>query len=267
MQIERIDVDGDVDSLLVVSDLHSFIEPLEALDVALASRPGSAQIVVAGDIISGGANPAETVEWVRRNAGRFAVLGNHDEVAILGGEGDYPPYSETGGYLRLDSQQAEYYRSLPHVLELAWKGQVIRVLHGHRTSSEENVSWMAKPSEMLVRFGDPAVSLTVTAHTHYPFVAEQNGCRVANCGSACGLLLGQEHEDGSISSWGDEAVFEAPSQIYSTFLSIVIENGELKATIERFDYDRASAIQRLREVNDPYVESRQRWLETGVVRV
>ena len=97
MQIERIDVDGDVDSLLVVSDLHSFIEPLEALDVELASRPGSAQVVVAGDIISGGANPAETVEWVRRNAGDFAVLGNHDEVAILGGEGDHPPYSEAGG--------------------------------------------------------------------------------------------------------------------------------------------------------------------------
>jgi len=266
MRTERIEVNGDVDSLLVVSDLHSFIEPLEALDVALASRPRSAQVVVAGDIISGGANPSETVEWVRRNASRFAVLGNHDEVAILGGEGDHPPYSETGGYLRLDRSHAEYYASLPHVLELAWKGQVIRVLHGHRTLSGQDVSWMAKPSEMLDWFGDPAVALTVTAHTHYPFVAEQNGCRVANCGSACGLLLGLEHEDGSISSWGDEAVFEAPPQIYSTFLSIALENGEVKATIERFDYDRAAAIQRLREVNDPHVESRQRWLETGVVR-
>ena len=232
MRTDRIEVNADVDSLLVVSDLHSFIEPLEALDVALASRPGSAQVVVAGDIIAGGANPAETVEWVRRNAGRFAVLGNHDEGAILGGEGDDPPYSETGGYLRLDRRQAEYYRSLPHVLELQWQGQLIRVTHGHRTSSGEDVSWMAKPSEMLARFGDPAVAITITAHTHHPFVAEQNGYRVANCGSACGLLLGREHEDGSISSWGDEAVFESPSQIYSTFLALTVESGELKVTIE-----------------------------------
>ena len=265
MQTRRIEVDTDVDSLRVVSDLHSFIEPLRALDVELASRPGSAQVVVAGDIISGGANPAEVVEWVRGNAGDFAVLGNHDQTALLGGEGEHPPYGEAGGYLRLDRGQAEYYQSLPHVLELAWKGQVIRVMHAHRTLSGRNVSWMAKPSELLAWFADPAVTLTITAHTHYPFVAEQNGCRVANCGSACGLLLGLEHEDGSISPWGDEPAFEAPPQIYSTFLSLTVEQGELQVAIERFDYDRAAAIDRLRVANDPYVESRKRWLETGVV--
>jgi predicted phosphodiesterase len=267
MQTRSIEVDGGVDALLLVSDLHSFIEPLEALDLKFASRPGSAQIVVAGDLISGGASPAEAVEWARQNAGEFALLGNHDETALLGGEGDHPPYSETGGYLRLDQRQAEYYRSLPHVLELAWNGHVIRVIHGHRTFLGENVSWMTKPSEMLARFGDPAVAITVTAHTHHPFVAEHNGCRVANCGSVCGLLLGREHKDGTISSWGDEAVFEAPPQIYSTFLALTVESGELKVAIERFDYDRAAAIQRLRDVNDPFVEVRQRWLETGVVRV
>jgi predicted phosphodiesterase len=266
VQTKRIDLNTDVDSLLIVSDLHSFIEPLQALDVAFASRSGSARVVVAGDTISGGANPAEVMEWVRKNAGEFAIVGNHDEAARRGGEGEHPPYSETGGYLRLDSGLAEYYQSLPHVLELAWKGQLIRVLHGHRTRAGEDVSWMAKPSEMLVRFGDPAVTLTVTAHTHFPFVAEQNGARVANCGSVCGLLLGREHEDGTVSSWGDEATFEAPARIYSTYLSLTVEQGELQVTIERFDYDRAAALDRLRAIDDPYIETRVRWLETGVVR-
>ncbi len=118
MQTRRIEVEADVDSLLVISDLHSFIEPLHALDVELASRSGSHQVVVAGDIISGGANPAEVVQWVRTNAGEFAALGNHDETALLGGEGEHPPYSEAGGFLRLNREQAEYYQSLPNVLEL-----------------------------------------------------------------------------------------------------------------------------------------------------
>ena len=69
VQTRRIEVSKDVDCLAVVSDLHSFIEPLEALDVELAARPGSTQVVVAGDIISGGANPVEVVAWVRANAG------------------------------------------------------------------------------------------------------------------------------------------------------------------------------------------------------
>lgn len=265
MQSKRIELKSHVDSLLVMSDLHSFIEPLQVLDGKLASCPRSVQVIVAGDILSGGANPIETVEWVRRHAGEFAVLGNHDEASLREEEGDHPPYTEAGAHQRLDQQQIEYMQALPCILELTWKGTLIRVMHGHRTSSGESVSWMAKPSEMLTRFADPAVAITVVGHTHYPFVAEQDGCRVANCGSTSGLLLGLQHQDGSISPWGDDAAFKAPSEIYSTFLSIIFERGELQTTIEHFDYDRAKAIRRLREEGDPNVENRKLWLETGVV--
>jgi hypothetical protein len=54
-------------------------------------------------------------------------------------------------------------------------------------------------------------------------------------------------------------------RIYSTFLAITIDDGELQVAIERFDYDRAKALERLREANDPYLEDRIRWLETGLV--
>ena len=265
MRSKRAEVSGDVDALLVMSDLHSFIEPLEAIDGIIASRPGRVQVVVAGDILSGGASPAETAEWVRTHAGEFAVLGNHDEVSLRGGEGDRPPYTEAGGYQRLDRRQIEYLRTLPQVLELTWQGKHIRVTHAHRRLSGEGVSWMAKPSELLSWFGDPAVDLTIVAHTHHPFVLEQDGCRVANCGSTAGLLLGLQHPDGSISPWGDEPMFEARAEIYSTFLGVTLEGGEPRVTIERFDYDRARALGRLRDAKDPYVEDRKRWLETGVV--
>ena len=73
-------------------------------------------------------------------------------------------------------------------------------------------------------------------------------------------------EDGTVTSWGDDPVFKPPPQIYSTFLSITMEKDQLKAEIEHFDYDRASAIKRLREVNHPHIEDRKLWLETGLVR-
>ena len=265
MKTKCLEVNGDIDSLLVVSDLHSFIEPLEVIDAMIASWPGSVQVVVAGDILSGGASPVETLEWVRTHAGEFAVLGNHDEASLRGGDGDAPAYTEAGGYQRLDRPQIQYLQALPSVLELTWKGKLIRVTHGHRRLSGEDVSWKAKPSDLICWFGDPAVALTIVGHTHHPFVAEQDGCRVANSGSTAGLLLGVQHPDGSISSWGDEAVFIAPAKIYSTFLAITVQRGELQVAIERFDYDRASALARLREAKDPNFEARKRWLETGVL--
>jgi len=266
MERKRVEVKGDADTLLVMSDLHSFIEPLEVIDGIIASRPGAVQVAVAGDILCAGASPAETVEWVRTNGGEFAVLGNHDEVSLRGAAGDHPPYTEAGAYQRLDRRQIEYLQALPQVLELTWRGARIRVTHAHRTLSGEDVSWQAKPSELLSRFGDPAVDLTIVAHTHYPFVLEQDGCRVANCGSTAALLLGLQHPDGSISSWGDEVVFEAPTEIYSTFVAITLEGEELQVTTERFDYDRAKALGRLREEKDPQFENKKRWLETGIVR-
>ena len=265
MATKRIELNADVEGLLVLSDIHSFIEPLETIEGMIATWPRPVQVVVAGDILSGGANPVEVMEWVRTHAGEFAVLGNHDEAALRSGEDPAPVYTEAGGYQRLDQQQVEYINALPSVLELAWKGKLIRVTHGHRRLSGQDVAWTAKPSELLCWFADPAVDITTVAHTHYPFVAERDGSRVANCGSTAGLLLGMQHSDGSITSWGDEAVFEAPPSIYSTFLEITLEKDELHLTIKQFDYDRTKALSRLREQDDTHFKAMKRWLETGVV--
>ena len=267
METKRIEVNKDVDTLLVMSDLHSFIEPLKVIDGIIASWPGSVQVVVAGDILDGGVRPAETLEWVRTYAGEFAVLGNHDKGILRVGEGDFRPYSATsaGVYQRLDQRHIEYLQAMPYVLELAWRKKLIRVMHGNRTLSDEGVSFMTKPGEMFSRFADPAVDLTIVGHTHYPFVLEQDGCRMGNCGSTCALLLGLQHPDGSITSWGDEAVFKAPPEIYSTFLAITLEKGEIQVMIKRFDYDRAKAIERLREEKHPHLDKTKRVIETGIV--
>ena len=48
METRRIEVSETVDTLLVMSDLHSFFEPLEVLDEIIDSWSGSAQVVVGG---------------------------------------------------------------------------------------------------------------------------------------------------------------------------------------------------------------------------
>lgn len=264
MQTNQVDVNSNITHLLIMSDLHSFAEPLPVLDERIAEHGDRGQAIIAGDSFCAGPDPVETIEWIRSRAGEFVVLGNHDEVTLQGSEGEHPAFTEAGAYQRLNEEQIEYLRSLSQVLELTWHGKRIRVMHGHCTCAGEGVSWMSKPSEMIERFADPAMDLVVTAHTHFPFVAERDGCLVANCGAVSGLLLGLEHEDGHITSWGDEDEFTPPSQIYSTYLSVTEGAGKLSVEIEQFDYDRAKSIRRLEEEGEPNLERRRRWLMTGV---
>lgn len=271
IRTKEIKIDDSVGRILVLSDLHSFAEPLAALDEIAGSSPDEPCIVIAGDLFCAGPHPAETVEWVRRRAEDRVALGNHDEGTLRGAEEPalQPPYTEPGAYQRLSADQIEYLRSLPHILHLEWKGFRIRVMHGHFCFSERDVcgvSWMARPSELLERFPDPAFDLTAVAHTHYPFVAERQGTLVANCGAVSGLLLGLLHEDGSITPWGDEETFTPPKEIYSTFLSVTSADDGLEVQIEKFDYDRRGAIESLRAIGDPGIENRERWLLTGVTR-
>jgi len=150
-EVRILEVDDAVERLLFASDLHAFIEPLEAFDEVRAPFPGPTQVVVGGDLFLGGNTPVETLEWVRAQAGQFAVLGNHDEVVLKGSEGNHPPYTEEGAYDGLDTCQIDYLRNLAEALEIRWKGKQIRVLHRHRTLVGEAVSWLAKPRQLMER--------------------------------------------------------------------------------------------------------------------
>ena len=253
-------MDRHIERLVVAGDLHAFIEPLHEVDRIIGESPERTQVIVAGDILLGGANPTETLEWVRVRADKFAVPGNV-ECALLDNPGN-KTLQRT--FSQLNARQIEYLRGLPHVLHLSWHGMRIQVLHGHRTRSGESVPWQSRPSELLDRFADLAVNLTVVGHTHYPFVSEKDGACVANCGSTSQLILGRQEKDGTVVAQGDEPVFTPVSEIYSTFLSIAAENGQPRATVERFDYDRRAAIRRLRETGEANVEAREAWLMTGV---
>ncbi len=146
MRTQSIQVNDQIEQLVVVSDLHGFIEPLKVLDEVIAAYQGKVQVVAAGDYVVTGPSPAETVEWVHQNAGRFAVRGNHDKRALAMAEGEHPPWTAPGAFLRLGCEQRKYLSELPDILELSWKGRRIRITHG-RNHSGEWVLWVQTMKE------------------------------------------------------------------------------------------------------------------------
>lgn len=264
VRTKSIEVDAGIERLMFVSDIHGFIEPLKELDRIVAASPDRVQLVVCGDLVTNGAYPAECVEWVRVRAGEFAVMGNHDEGAVLCKEDNDRRYTAAGARRLLNACQLAYLQGLPHALDIAWRGTRIRVMHGDRTHTKRNIPGQSKPSQMLEWFADTDVDLTVVAHTHYPFVLDRDGARVANCGSAAQVLLGRKLEDGTIIPQSDDPVFKPVDSIYSTYLSVTADSGKMQVSIEHFDYDRESAVAGMVAAGHPHVEGMGSWVKTGV---
>ena len=139
MQTRALQISDDVERLLIVSDLHGFVEPLKELDRLFALYEGKSQVVAAGDYVVNGGRPAEVVDWVRRHAGEFAVTGNHDQEALKGAEGDFAPYTDPGAFLCFSEEQKDYLTGLPEVLELSWKASSSKLRLTPRRSTPTQV--------------------------------------------------------------------------------------------------------------------------------
>ncbi len=263
IRVKTLTVDDSIEKLIVVSDLHGFMEPLSVLDKILDRSEESMQVIAAGDYFVNGPYPSEVLDWTRGRAGNFAILGNHDEGTLTASDdSNAQPFTEAGALRCLDSGQKEYLASLPHIIEVVWKGKRIRITHD-TTPSGEVFAWTARVHEVVEALVDPQVDLTVCAHTHYPFVRRTDGTIVANTGSTSALLLGHRRADGTIAPKGDED-FVPVSRMFSTYLSVTDNNGELEVTIERFQYDVDNVLQQLKEYNHPLFENISIWLRTGV---
>lgn len=248
-QTESLAVPDDIDRIIVVSDLHGLTAPLEVIDDIVNGFREEVQVIAAGDYSVNGLRPKETLEWVRRAVGEFAILGNHDVLDAP--KGDFPVYTEEGAFNRFDAGLKHYLSGLPRIIELTWRGKRMRIAHDC-TPSGEYLSWTATVPEAVKMFADPTVDLNVCAHTHYPFVEQLSDTIVANSGSTSCLLLGHKKTDGSIHYKGRKGeTFEPVCEIYSTYISIVIKEGRVHPTVERFTYDCEPEIEELQDIGHP----------------
>ncbi len=246
-------LDDAIDRLVIVSDLHAYRGPLAAFEECLAALPGRSQVCVDGDLFEGGIDPAETVAWVRKHAEGFTARGNHD-AGVLGERlnGEFPPDTERGAYAKLNADQIGFLRELPDAILIQWRGRTIRMMHGHMTPGGLPGHWLWVPEESMNAFGDAGVDLTVTAHTHFPFVMRRSGGFLANTGSLSIPIVKVLMPDGSIHYQSGDERSPAHDDFRSSFLSVTEDAGGLEVEIVRFDYDREAALRRLLRVKGAY---------------
>ena len=248
----EIVLDDAVDRLIVISDLHAYLEPLAAVDAYLDSLGATCRVVVNGDLFEGGIDASATVDWVRAQAPGATTRGNHDSriFAYLAQETDQDRPSqwkldgELGSYQALSDVQLQFIAGLPDQLMLRWRGRTIRILHGHHTPRRPDyVDWRSTPDQLMDLFHDAHVDLTAIGHTHYPFVRQRHGSWLANSGSVAAPIH-RWRDTGLVHNRcaSDDSVPD--DDVRCSFLSIGQDAGALTPEIVRFDYDRRGLVDR-----------------------
>jgi predicted phosphodiesterase len=116
---------------LILSDIHSNLEALEAVLRASAAQRCDA-VLVLGDLVGYGADPNTVVDRVRGLKPAAIVRGNHDKVAArLDDAEDFNPMAKSAAHWTRESltpQTLEYLRDLPIGPTLVGDG--IEICHG-----------------------------------------------------------------------------------------------------------------------------------------
>jgi putative phosphoesterase len=171
--------------LLVVSDLHANRAALDTITDTVDA------VVVLGDVVDYGPDPAAAVEWVRRHA-TFVVRGNHDHAVATGAAtGAGPAWADlaeaSAAWTRaaLSEVDRTFLGELPTSLMFSFAGARFAAFH-------------AAPSDPLYRYLPPEtresewraevervdVDWLLLGHTHRPLLRRIGSTTVLNPGSS-----------------------------------------------------------------------------------
>ena len=149
-------------------------------------------MLVLGDLVDYGPEPAEVIDWVRR-ARAVAVRGNHDHAMATGADCRSAPVSyelsvATRAHFRplMDDDAIEYLRSLPMQAALGTGEACVNLVHATpRDPLYEYLGGDADDSEWQAAVGDWArrEEWLLLGHTHRPFRRQVAGLTIVNPGS------------------------------------------------------------------------------------
>jgi len=177
-------------SLATLYDVHGNLRALEAV---LAEIPDDATIVVGGDVVAGGTEPAETLERLRALGDRVRWLrGNADRELTPGEPGLAPAGALDATRAALTEEQIAFLHALPPTV------QIDRVLFCHATPRNDvDIFTERTPEERVAPlFADVDADVVVVGHTHTQFERTIAGKRVVNSGS-----VGMPYEDEPGAYW------------------------------------------------------------------
>ena len=177
-------------SIATLYDVHGNLAALEAV---LAEVPDDATIIVGGDVVAGGAQPAETLERLRGLGARVLWLrGNADRELTPGEPGLAPQEVIEETRMQLTEEQIAFLHGLPPTLQIG------RVLYCHATPRNDvDVFTERTPEERVAPiFAGVDADVVVCGHTHMQFDRTIAGKRVVNSGS-----VGVPYEDAPGAYW------------------------------------------------------------------
>jgi putative phosphoesterase len=177
----------------LIATLYDVHGNLRALEAVLAEIPEDATIVVGGDVVAGGPQPAETLERLRALGDRVKWLrGNADRELMPGEPGLAPPGTLDETRAALTDEQIEFLHSRPPTVQIG------RVLYCHATPRNDvDVFTERTPEERLAPiFAGVDADVVVCGHTHMQFDRTIAGKRVVNSGS-----VGMPYEDRPGAYW------------------------------------------------------------------
>ena len=267
IRTQTIHLSDLIDKIIIAADLHSYIEPLKAFEKCLDELTDSVQLFINGDLFCGGIDCLETIEWVRKRANGFMTRGNHD-IQLSDTSIKQTADSQQGAFGRLNTNQLQFMADLPDQIIIHWRQKTIKMMHGHITPNGGDGDWKWSQQEVVEAFANPAFDITVSSHTHFPFIDKYEGFLVANTGSISNTMLGFRAQDREEHYRNGNINNPANTDIRSSFLSITESNGNLVPEIIRFDYDRQKLLARYSKFkgNIPHI-FRKNWFEKGFADV
>jgi putative phosphoesterase len=177
-------------SVAALYDIHGNLAALEAV---LAEVPEDATILIGGDVVAGGAKPAETLERLRALGDRVAwIRGNADRELDPSEPGLAPPGALDATRAALTQEQIAFLLANPPTVRVG------DVLYCHASPRNDvDIFTERTPEERIAfLFETLDVSTVVCGHTHTQYERSVAGVRVINAGS-----VGMPYEDEPGAYW------------------------------------------------------------------
>lgn len=215
--------------LAVLSDIHGNAPALEAVRAAIEKAAPDA-ILMAGDIVLNGPDPAAAVDGVREleAGGALVVQGNTDiAVADFDYAAAFPWFAEgvpdafraaaEWAHEAIGPGRVDYLRRLPAERRLRVGDTLILLCHGSPGSQTDGLPADLDPSATVQRVVRTDARVICCGHTHVPEVRDMGWKLIVNAGSA-----GYVFDGDPTASWA---------------MLDIGPNGELTAEIKRTEYD------------------------------
>lgn len=233
---------------LIVSDIHSNLEALEAVIADAQGRGGFDSIWCLGDSVGYGPDPEACLDLLMRYP-LVAVAGNHDRAALdVRESGDFnnaAAYSAAWTAERLGKEYRNFLEGLP---EVASSGQFTLVHGSLRAPLRE---YLLNEEAAASTFGRLTTAFCLVGHSHIPFLCLENrdGPRFVHFSEDEVYPLDSRRWIINPGSVGQPRDYD-PRPSYALYVKEG-ENSDGALERHRVEYDRAATQEKMRQASLP----------------